>query len=306
MDEPIEALRHADSLKKPLPGKKYRVLDQQREGRDSYRIAFLAPDMADRAAAGRFVMVKCGEGLDPLLRRPLSLHMIEPDVGLIHILYRVAGRGTQWLSERRPGDRVDIFGPLGRGFSVGRKIGKAWLAAGGIGVAPLYALARVLRMQEAEVVLFYGARDKYGILGPVVERFHELGCRIHLSTEDGSLGRKGFVTDLFNEFIGRERPDFLYVCGPEGMTGAMGRLANQYGIPGEASLEARMACGVGACLGCACETKAADGSGKAGEGGCQGEAGQVGCCGEHSDNRRLSRVCVEGPVFGLDELVFEG
>ncbi|MFZ5625954.1 MAG: dihydroorotate dehydrogenase electron transfer subunit [Bacillota bacterium] len=228
------------------------------------------PEIAMYAKPGQFVMVACREqgSLDPLLRRPLSLHNILADDGQIQLLYQLRGKGTTWLWQRRPGETLSMLGPLGRGFRLPPEVNKAVLVGGGIGNAPLLPIAQVLAQFELESRLFTGARSEAHLVG--VEPIAALGIPVHISTEDGSVGRQGLVTEELAVYLERERPDYLYACGPLPMLKAVVKLARQYGLAGQVSLEETMACGTGICLGCDCGGK---------------------------------KVCKEGPVFAIEEVV---
>ncbi|MGC8873490.1 MAG: dihydroorotate dehydrogenase electron transfer subunit [Chloroflexia bacterium] len=242
-----------------------------------------APGLARTGRPGQFVMARCAEegSTDPLLRRPLALHRFHREEGVVELLVRVVGRGTAWLAARAPGETLDLLGPLGRGFSLPTRARNVLLVAGGIGIAPLIAMADEALARGCAVVLALGARtaaELYppALLPPEVE--------LHLATEDGSAGRKATVVELLEdpEMGLLLWADQLMACGPRpmliGLAAAVraGRLRWRAGFA-QVSLEERMACGVGACLGCVVPTR-------------QG----------------YRRVCHDGPVFDLKELVLEG
>lgn len=242
------------------------ILDQQSVAQQTYRMRLQSPEIARKAKAGQFVMLQVREGVDPLLRRPFSLHRIFAEEGIIEILYRVVGRGTLILSEGGPGTRVHLVGPLGTGFTLPRG-GSPSVAfvAGGIGIAPLYELIR--RLSDAfkgdpksSFHLFYGARTASELLPD--DFFKGTGIFVHRSTDDGSLGYNGYVTQLLGEFSEREHwmPSILYSCGPLAMQYHVAKWADANGIPSQLSLESLMACGLGACLGCALPAKHPNGS----------------------------------------------
>lgn len=223
---------------------------------------------------GQFFMLRVTEGLDPLLRRPLGAYRIiecapGSTPGLfsgsgVEFLYEVVGRGTAMLSEKETGESVDILGPLGRGFHAGP--GRAVMVAGGVGIVPFYLLSKAL---GGGLLLFGGrsARDT-----ALVEDFRGLGCTIKVSTDDGSAGRKGFVTELLCEEL--TAGDSVYACGPKAMLARVAAVAEEAGAACQVSLERNMACGIGVCLGCAVRT-----------------AGGA-----------YRMVCSEGPVFDASEV----
>ena len=245
---------------------------------DFHLLRLESPALAAEASPGQFLMVRTSEGYDPLLRRPISLH----DAGdsWLEIFFRVAGRGTALLANRGEGDRLDIIGPLGKGYRLdGFGGGKtAWLVGGGRGVAPLFFLGRRLAAQGASVRVFYGGKTEAEI--PLREKLAAAGLNPACSTDDGSLGFHGFVTALLeNELRGRA-PDGLFVCGPDPMMKRIGRLAVERNIPAQLSLEAIMGCGFGACWGCVHRIRK-DGEGK------------------------WRKICEDGPVFEAGEILWE-
>lgn len=224
---------------------------------------------------GQFFMLSVGSGIDPLLKRPFSLYRwLEGD---FQILYRVVGKTTSILKSRKPGDILEIIGPLGRGFPVIKKTQKKKiiLVAGGIGIAPIFALAETIKKRSS--ILFYGAKTKNEVL--CIEELKSIGIDPIVSTDDGSLGQKGVITDLLDEFLTRPSSlpphHCLYACGPKPMLRSLSFLVKKYKIEGYIALEENMACGFGACLGCVVKT---------GEGN--------------------KRVCKEGPVFSTEEIVW--
>jgi dihydroorotate dehydrogenase electron transfer subunit len=228
-----------------------------------------APSVARVAKPGQFVMVRCAEGHDPLLRRPLSIHRVE-SVGRVALLYQVAGRGTAWLSQRKPGDPTDLIGPLGNGFLVKPETRSLLLLAGGIGFTPLAFMADMAIKEGRTATVVMGSRsDK--CLYPKSQLPD--GISIVNATEDGSEGRKGLVTDLVGEFA--NEADQVFVCGPAGMYKAMADMDCLRGKSVQVSLEERMACGVGACYGCTVKTR-----------------------------KGPKQVCQDGPVFELADIVW--
>lgn len=234
------------------------IVSQELVAAMTWRLRLKAPDMAQAARPGQFTMLQAREGNDPLLRRPFSFHGIHPSEGVVEILYRVVGRGTWLLSQLGPGAGVSLVGPLGNSFaidSVGD--GEVAVVAGGIGIAPLLPViegllaSRAGSSGQAPVHLFYGARSG-GELLPA-DTFEREGLRVHWSTDDGSFGHRGFVTQLLADAVDRGEldPTVVLACGPLPMQYHVARWALARGIPTQLSLESLMACGFGACLGCA-------------------------------------------------------
>jgi len=249
------------------------------------------PDFPRSFRAGEFVMVRPPWVGDPFLPRAFSIYRISTGeylasalsgpLPVLEILYKVIGKGTQCLSRMDTGQEVEILGPLGNAFTVSDDVERAVLVAGGIGVPPIAALARQIRNSKFEIRnsdVFLGGKSSEDIL--CVRDFEEAGARPHITTEDGSLGARGLVTDLVGPFLAAHRSPGtrIFTCGPPGMLAAVSRLAEGLEIPCQVSVEANMACGFGACMGCAVEVR--------------GEA--VG----------YKLVCKDGPVFDSREIVW--
>ena len=276
-----------------------------------YKLGLVCRDMADSAVPGQFLMIKVSEQLDPLLRRPFSIHKIhsipssndrmEGDCR-IEILYKVVGKGTGILSTAMKGNKVDLLGPMGNGFRIHKSMNTALLIAGGIGVAPLLSLAEKILLDHGEtksILLFLGGKGRNDIL--CEEDFERLGVKTHICTEDGSLGRKGLVTDTFLDYLeshdrGSESVPHCFVCGPEGMSREVAKIAHRKRIPCQISLETVMACGLGACLGCVVKTKPSANV--------QGSASGFN---SHRENPMVNykKVCRDGPVFDSSEIFWE-
>lgn len=251
------------------------VNDQKCLAEGYYLLSLNAPDLAKSAYPGQFAMLKCGDGYDPFLRRPLSIHQVDEKKGEVLFLYQVRGKGTELLARKNKGDRLSLLGPLGHGFSCSGTGKKALLVGAGIGIAPLLFLASALARRQWESVVLIGARTRDGIL--CSEEF-ERYSRVLAATEDGSLGLKGTILDLLKQELHRSSFHKIFACGPAPVLKGVQTMSLDNGIPAELSLEERMACGVGACLGCTC----------------QGAAGDY------------LRVCQEGPVFAAGEVVIDG
>lgn len=242
-----------------------------------YHLTVHAPEMAQLARPGQFAQVRVASGIDPLLARPLSIFYAIPESGEVAFLFKVVGRGTALLAQRAVGESLTVLGPYGNGFLVPQTADTLVLVAGGVGMPPLYFLAQTVRRARPNlpITLYYGGRSDADLLE--LARWQALGTEMVLATDDGSAGRQGLVTAALYERFLRQPVPFLAACGPRPMLRAVQQLALAHNIAGQLSLEACMACGVGACLGCVCGTV-------------QG-------------NRR---VCFDGPVFSLDEVTLDG
>jgi dihydroorotate dehydrogenase electron transfer subunit len=208
--------------------------------------------------AGSFVMIRCADSIDPYLRRPMSIADYAADGSRFGLVIQTVGKGTTLLELAKPGDQLDFVGPFGKGFIRGGDPGynTIWLVAGGTGVAPFLGLVESLPMaQRTGVMLFIGARTNEALF--FQEGFRSAGVTVFEVTEDGSCGVKGLVTaPVIEKLATGERPDIILTCGPSRMMRAVADLAGSHNIPCRVSLENRMACGFGACLGCV--TKRAD------------------------------------------------
>lgn len=266
-----------------------RLMEQEAVAHQTYRMLLHSPTIAREARAGQFMMLQVRDGNDPLLRRPFSFHRILSEAGAVEILYRVVGRGTWLMSRMEPGAALSLVGPLGNGFELPPAgVGPVFLVAGGIGIAPIEELAA--RLLEAEdrsrggsVHLFYGARTGAELLG--ADRVFRPGLRIHWSTDDGSRGFRGNVIQCIEQVVAEDgiRPARLYGCGPLAMQYRLALWAVSQGVEAQLSLESLMACGFGACLGCALPATAPD---------------------DPASDRYL-HVCKDGPIFPAGSIQWE-
>lgn len=239
-----------------------------------YRLTLKSPHIADAAQPGQFVMVRVSDRLDPLLRRPFSLHQTTSN-GTLQILLKIVGVGTKILATMKPDQTLNLIGPLGKGFCFQGE-GPVCLIGGGMGVAPLLFAAKVLaqkRANEQIVVLIGGRTEKEMVVTP---DFRILGAKTYLATEDGTIGHHGMVTDLMGLFLESGSRWSAMACGPNAMIRAVAKRCREYGWECQLSLESFMACGIGTCLGCAMP------KGKK----------EAGCF----------HVCTDGPVFNMREL----
>lgn len=223
---------------------KGKVLENERLCEGIYGLKIKSPEISKEVKAGQFVLLKVSEGYDPLLLRPFSFHDVQSES--YDLVYQVVGKGTSILSTKSVGDEMDSIGPLGNGFKLVR--GEAILVAGGIGIAPLFLLARSLAGQGTKTVLVYGAKTASSLV--CRERFDSVGVSVELATEDGSAGFKGTCVELLEPLLGSSTVEAVYACGPPTMLREVGELCKSHNISCQVSVEERMACGVGACLGC--------------------------------------------------------
>ncbi len=252
---------------------KAKILINRKINATCWRLEFRSAAIVRFAQPGQFVNIRISDTGGPLLRRPVSIHGVKS--GRVKIIYEVVGTGTRMLSAKKPGESLDLIGPLGRGFDYTcvkkPAAGKYILVAGGMGVAPLVFLAEKLKSRKPVVLI--GARSKDKII--CCQEFKSLGCLVRVATDDGSLGFKGKVTELLKEILQGEKIAGVFSCGPHPMLKAVARIAGENKICAQLSLEEHMACGIGACLGCVVATR-----------------------------HGYRSVCKDGPVFFSEELIW--
>lgn len=245
------------------------IVSQKCIGTDIYDMVLSFPRGAKEAKPGQFIAMYCEDGTK-LLPRPISICGIDAENGTLRVVYRIAGEGTRLFSEMKEGDSLEVLGPLGNGFTM--KEEKAIIVGGGIGIPPMLELAKQLSCEKTVVL---GYRDELFLK----EEF-DACTDVVVATEDGSCGTKGTVIDAINE--ANVDGTVIYACGPMPMLKALAEYAEAHDMEAQISLEERMACGIGACLGCICKTKKKD----------------------HHTNVNNQRICKDGPVFDAKEVVF--
>ncbi len=243
------------------------ILEHEKLAEDIYSMWIEAEDIALSAKPGQFVSLYCKDG-SKLLPRPISICEINKQHGTVRLVYRIAGKGTMEFADLKPQDTIEAMGPLGNGFTLEGK--QVLLVGGGIGIPPMLELAKELDC-ERQIVLGY--RD----VTFLDEEFTPYG-KVYIATEDGSRGTKGNVLDAIRD--NKLKADMIFACGPTPMLRGIRDYALEKGIACQLSLEERMACGIGACLGCVCKTKGVD----------------------HHSHVKNARICKEGPVFYAEEV----
>jgi dihydroorotate dehydrogenase electron transfer subunit len=238
-----------------------------------YAMTLVAPAVAARFRPGQFISLAVG-GPDTsmVLSRAFFIHDVRGDHGgTVEFVFAARGRGSQWLAERRARDVLDVVGPLGRPFPLPRDPVNCLLVGGGYGSAPLFPLAVRLRERRCEIDFLLGAVSGDGVFGALTAR--RTGRAASVTTEDGSLGSRGQVTDMLDQVIHDGRTDVIYACGPMPMLRQVTVLARRYDIPVQVAVEEAMACGTGVCMTCVLPVTGSDGI------------------------TRMTRSCVDGPVF---------
>lgn len=250
------------------------VLSNRRTGA-YHSLTLVAPEIAERAKPGQFIQVGVPEGRDFLLRRPFSIHQASRRggwAGTLEFVFDVISGGTAWLAEAKVHDVLDVIGPLGRSFAYPPEPTTCLLVGGGYGAAPLYFLAEELQARNHVVHMILGARDHERLFKPIEGK--RLALTIVITTEDGSVGVQGRVTDVLAPTLDRTTAQVVYACGPNAMLREVAGRCHGRGIPCQVAVEEMMACGLGVCWTCAVPVIASDGRGW-----------------------WNVRACVEGPVF---------
>lgn len=263
---------------------KEEITDIRKLSHDIYLMSIRSEFTVSNAKPGQFVNIRCCEGINALLRRPISICSINAADGTFDIAFQVKGTGTGILAEKKPGDVIDIISPLGTPFDISGEFNKIAVVGGGIGVFPLLFLLQ--KKCNAERTVFLGFRNKEAAV--MLEEFEASSEKLIISSDDGSVGRKGFITEEFENSLSLSLSlslnsgnyDIVYACGPAPMLKKVAAAAAARGIRCQVSLEQRMGCGIGACLVCTCKIK-------------------------KNDDWEYKFVCSDGPVFWADEVIFE-
>ncbi len=248
------------------------VTDNRQLIKNHYLLILQPLEKIKKPRPGNFFMLSVNNGLDPLLKRPFSIY--RSAAGKLQIIYRVVGKGTDILSKRKTGDKLEVIGPLGNNFPIKKTEQNVILIAGGLGIAPIFSLAETVTPPP---LLFYGARTKKEVL--CTDELKKIGIDPIISTNDGTLGKKGNIVNVLKKFITNNSSQItrysFYACGPEPMLKALSPLSEKYKLNMHVALEQNMACGLGTCLGCVVKTKTG-----------------------------YKRVCKEGPVFPIGEILW--
>lgn len=256
------------------------IIMTEMAAQDIYKIRLKSGYISANAIPGQFVNIKCCEGAQALLRRPFCICSADGKNGSYDIMFQKKGTGTNLLTQKKPGDTLDVLGPLGNGFDMDPGYKRIAVIGGGIGVFPLLFL---LSESKADVKRVYlGFRTARSVV--LEDEFRRESTSLEIATDDGSYGTGGFITDLFERDLLSGhfgRFDMVYACGPVPMLKKAAEAANATGTNCQLSLEQRMGCGFGTCLVCACKTRSDDGG------------------------WQYSRVCSDGPVFDSKVIIFD-
>lgn len=255
---------------------KVRILNIEQIAPVIYKMTLESEQIANFAQPGQFVNLKCCDGINALLRRPVSICNVEFKNKTFDIVFQVKGTGTELLAKMKPGERVDLLGPLGNTFDLSERYTEISVVGGGIGIFPLLFILNRSRALVKSAYLGFRCSD-YIVLK---DEFFKASSNLSISTDDGSAGNKGLVTDTLLKDLENRKPDIIYACGPTPMLRQVVKLSEKFGIPCQVSMEQRMGCGIGACLVCACKTK-------------------------NKDGWKYSHVCKDGPVFWSNDVIFD-
>jgi dihydroorotate dehydrogenase electron transfer subunit len=257
------------------------LLSAENLGERLFRLKIYSPSISKKTLPGNFCHLRVNDTYSPLLRRAFSIHQVEREKKSFELLFKVVGPGTQILSQKKSGEKIDLLAPLGNSFSLPAKDDSVVLLAGRMGIAPLFYLVSYLieeKFDPQKISLFFGVKkkDEYLLINEIVST----GIRLHLSTEDGSSGFKGMITDLFIQELKSKRLKTkrtrFYACGPNPMLKKVSEISRKLGLDCQVSLENHMPCGIGACMGCVVRTV-----------------------------KGYKRVCKDGPVFDAREVILD-
>lgn len=245
---------------------------------DLYKFSIKADEIVKDSKPGQFIEIRVIDQIEPLLRRPISIYNLEKEQGILEFIFQVKGKGTNLLADRKVGEKLDVIGPLGYGTFEIKEYEKVAIIGGGIGMFPLYELAKELKQTtNTKVNIYMGFRNKELIT--LEEEFKAVSDRLTITTDDGSYGIQGFSINELKKDIENEKIDKIFACGPLPMLKAVKALATEKEIPCQISLEEKMACGLGVCLGCAVKTAKST-----------------------NDAPEYWHVCKAGPVFNAQDV----
>ena len=237
-----------------------------------YKFSVDAKEIVELANPGNFIEIRINENSDPFLRRPISIYNLDKKNGVLEFIFQVKGKGTELLAKKKEGDKIDIIGPLGNGTFKFEEYKNIAVIGGGIGIFPLYELSKQAKNAGKKVYTYLGFRNKD--LVTLEKEFEDVSTILTITTDDGSYKNSGFAINYLKNDLEKNNIDCIYACGPLPMLKAVKKLAEEKEIPCQISLEEKMGCGMGVCLGCAVRTATST-----------------------DDNPQYLHVCKAGPVF---------
>lgn len=257
-----------------------KLVNKEQLANDIFKFSVKAEEIAKISKPGNFIEIRVSDQVEPFLRRPISIYNLDKEEGILEFIFQVKGKGTKILSKKKIGDDIDIIGPLGFGtfkFEGNKKIA---IIGGGIGVFPLQELAKQAKKINIEVDTYLGFRNKEYVV--LEKEFEKVSDKLVITTDDGSYGEKGFAINFLEKELNSKNYDCIYGCGPLPMLKAIQKLSVDKNIECQISLEEKMACGLGVCLGCAVKTAKSS-----------------------KENPEYWHVCKGGPVFNARDVEIE-
>lgn len=242
--------------------------------KDIFKFSVEAEEIVKTAKPGNFIEIRVNDQIEPFLRRPISIYNMNQEAGILEFIFQIKGNGTNLLSKKQIGDKIDILGPLGNGTFKFEKYNNIAIIGGGIGIFPLYELAKEAKAQGKKVSTYLGFRNKDLVM--LEKEFKEVSDKLVITTDDGSYAEKGFAIDYLKKDIENH---CIYACGPLPMLKAVQKYAIENNINCQISLEEKMGCGLGVCLGCAVKKASSP-----------------------KDNPEYFHVCKGGPVFNAKDV----
>ncbi|MCI9063405.1 MAG: dihydroorotate dehydrogenase electron transfer subunit [Clostridia bacterium] len=231
---------------------KAKLVKKEELAKDIYKFSVQAKEITETAKPGQFIEIRVTDQVQPFLRRPISIYNIDKENGILEFIFQIKGNGTEILAKREEGQDVDIMGPLGNGTFKFDDYQNIAVIGGGIGVFPLYELSKRAKEAGKNVNIYLGFRDKDFVV--LENEFKQVSDKLVLATDNGTYGQNGFAINFLKEDTEKQKPDCIYACGPLPMLRAVKEFAEQNNIPCQISLEEKMGCGIGVCVGCAVKT----------------------------------------------------
>lgn len=244
-----------------------------------YKFGVKAESIVNSARPGNFIEIRVNDQTEPFLRRPISIHNLDKENGILEFIFQIKGKGTEILSRKQVGDKIDIIWPLGYGTFKLENYRKIAIIGGGIGIFPLYELLKQAKESNVETGAYLSFRNKDLVM--LEDEFGKLTNNLNISTDDGSYKNKGFAIEFLKQDMEKENYECIYACGPTPMLRTVKNYAVENNINCQVSLEEKMACGLGVCLGCAVKTSASS-----------------------KDAPEYFHVCKAGPVFNARDVEF--
>jgi dihydroorotate dehydrogenase electron transfer subunit len=266
------------------------VLSHKKYGDQYHSLTIVAPEIGEKVKPGQFINIRCGDERSFVLRRPFSVYRVHKRGGwssTIEIVFDIRGPGTRYLSQLRAHSTIDVIGPVGRGFLLPKRRAHCLLVGGGVGAAPLFFLADELRNEGHRVDVILGARSARFLLNAIEVR--RLASVYHITTDDGSMGEEGRVTDVLEDTIEKCDTEVVYTCGPHPMLSAVTSICTARKIPVQVAVEELMACGYGVCMTCVMPVKT-----------------KVKHKNGTEEEIVYARSCIEGPVFNGANVIWDG